>query len=126
MAQSYGAISRPERIRARAHTSASLRLVALLAISAAVLITLLALVRGPTPQTSRRWLLQTKLELAPAYPPSGGSAAPAHPSDGSIIASSSGMDESGVEPSAADVASFKAQAHHVLQSHSQEKISDMV
>jgi hypothetical protein len=59
MPTTYGTVEYPERTRTKIYTNASLRVVALVAISSAALITLLALARGPVPQTSRRWLLQT-------------------------------------------------------------------
>jgi hypothetical protein len=64
---SYGTMpSERGQRRAGGFASArSLRLVATALLSSAAVITLLALARGPTQQSSRRWLLQTKLFLTP-------------------------------------------------------------
>jgi cathepsin B len=97
MPPTYGTVVHPERNRAKTHTS--LRVVALIAISSAALITLLALARGPTPQTSRRWLLQTKLSLDPTGPEH--TEASAVPGDFEH------------QPTEADVASFLEEANAV-------------
>ena len=70
---SYGTMpsERGQRRAGGFTTARSMRLVAMVLFSSAALITLLALARGPTTQSSRRWLLQTQLLLhaSPVFPP---------------------------------------------------------
>ncbi len=96
-------------------TARSLRLTAMVLLASAALITLLALVRGPTPQSSRRWLLQTQLPLAstPVFPPPRTpaiSAATAEPSDEASPVAKATPEEAGSEPTEKDVTSFISKA----------------
>ena len=82
----------------------SMRLVAVVLLSSAALVTLLALARGPTPQSSRRWLLQTQLPLAstPVFPPP---KTPATEASSAHFAPAT-PDEVEIEPTEKDAASF--------------------
>jgi hypothetical protein len=117
---SYGTIpSERGQRRLGGFTAAhSLRLVAMVLLSSAALITLLALAQGPKSQSPRRWLLQTKLSLAaaPILPPTGSHAAPqAEPSEPSITAQAA-LDEVAevAEPTEKDVVSFVAKASRIV------------
>ena len=114
---SYGTMpSEGGQRRAGGFTAArSLRLVAMVLLVSAALITLLALARGPAPQSSRRWLLQTQLPLAstPVFPPPRTPAtedAIAEPSAEAAPVAHAPPEEMGTEPTEKDVASFITKA----------------
>jgi hypothetical protein len=110
---SYGTMpsERGQRRAGVSTTARSMRLVAMVLFSSAALITLLTFARGPTSQSSRRWLLQTKLLLVPtpAFPPSiiatsGASLADSSSEAAPVVVTT--KDEVGSEPTEKDVASF--------------------
>jgi hypothetical protein len=112
---SYGTMpsERGQRRAGGSATARSMRLVAMVLFSSAALITLLTFARGPTMQSSRRWLLETKLQLVPtpAFPPPRVATTEAALADSSSEAAPvvvATKDEVGSEPTAKDVASFTA------------------
>jgi hypothetical protein len=109
---SYGTMPSEHGPR-RAGGFRSMRLVAMVLLSSAALVTLLALARGPTPQSSRRWLLQTMLPLdsGPVFPPPRTPATETVSADPLAVAdpvAQATPDEVGSEPTEkdSDVASF--------------------
>ncbi len=111
---SYGTMPSERGLRrASGFASArSMRLVAIVLFSSAALITLLALARGPTQESSRLWLLQTKplLTSNPAFSTPRIAATKAVLAETSSEAAQATKDEVGSEPTEKDVTSFIAKA----------------
>ncbi len=109
---SYGTIpsERGQRRGGGFTASHSMRLVAMVLLSSAALITLLALAQGPRSQSSRRWLLQTQLPMAaaPVFPPTGTQASGS--SEPSAVEAATAPNEVEEAPTAKDVISFIAEA----------------